>query len=235
MLRVGVVVAIALAASGMAERIAEERSIVNARDGRTYVWIPGGAFKMGCPPSDLGCYAWEESAHEVRVERGFWIGKTEVTQKAFGKVMGKNPSRYQHEGDDRPVEQVSWNDAKAYCATIGMRLPTEIEWEYAARGGVEAPYYGKLDEIAWYEVNTRDETKVVARLKANAFGLYDMLGNVWEWVEDSYGEEGMRVLRGGSFISGERDIRVSNRSWAAPDAAYRYMGFRCVSDDTEPL
>jgi formylglycine-generating enzyme required for sulfatase activity len=234
MLRVGTVVLIAFVASYGAAEKTQVRSRLNAKDGQTYIWVPAGTFTMGCSESDTQCYAWEMSPKQERIDKGFWIGKTEVTQKAFSMVTGKNPSR--HQGPLRPVEQVSWNDAKGYCEAIGMRLPTEAEWEYAARGGSKAPYYGKLEDIAWFNVNVDwDESKEVAKRKPNAFGLYDMLGNVWEWVDDLYGDKGnMHVLRGGSFLSSERDLRVSNRAWAEPDAAYRYFGFRCVSDEAEP-
>ena len=111
-----------------------------------------------------------------------------------------------------------------------MRLPTEAEWEYAARAGVPASRYGLLDSIAWYDGNSRDQTHKSGTKLPNAFGLYDMLGNVWEWVEDSYQRSGkkMRILRGGSFFNVSRDIRVSSRLWALPDTAHRDMGFRCA-------
>ncbi len=209
------------------------RTKVNPKDGLTYVWIPAGTFMMGCSLSDKLCYVWEPAAKEERINSGFWLGKTEVTQKAFMGIMHKNPSR--HQGEKFPVEQVNWNDAMAYCEAIGGRLPREAEWEYAARAGVAAPYYGKLEDISWFNINTDDQTKEVSKKKANAFGLHDMLGNVWEWTDDLYGDRGdMRVLRGGAFISGERDMRVSNRAWAEPAAAYRFMGFRCATDESEP-
>lgn len=216
-----------------AERAAHPRTKLNPKDGLTYVWIPAGTYLMGCSSGDAQCYAWELAPKEQRVDRGFWIGKTEVTQKAYLAIAGQNPSR--HQNAKAPVDTVSWNDAKNYCQSLGMRLPTEIEWEYAARAGAQTPYYGRLGDIAWYNVNTNDDTERVAKKRPNAFGLYDMLGNVWEWVDDLYGDVGdMHVLRGGSFISGERDLRVSNRAWAEPNAAYRYMGFRCVNDESEP-
>jgi formylglycine-generating enzyme required for sulfatase activity len=199
------------------------------QDGLLYVWIPAGKNVMGCSPSDRECFGWEMSPREVRIEMGFWIGQTEVTQKAYLTVAGRNPSRYL--GASRPVDQITWRAARAYCGAIGMRLPTELEWEYAARGGALGPRYDSLNSIAWFDGNSSDQTHEVAQKKANAFGLYDMLGNVWEWVQNSYGPNGeKRILRGGSFYNLRRDLRVSNRLWAFPETGHRNMGFRCASD-----
>jgi formylglycine-generating enzyme required for sulfatase activity len=207
---------------------ASSASKINNRDGLRYIWIPPGVYAMGCSLGDQQCFDWEPAPHAVKIDRGFWIGETEVTQAAYQSVTGTNPSRYR--GLDLPVEQVNWNNASAYCKTIQMRLPTEAEWEYAARAGVPASRYGLLDSIAWYDGNSRDQTHKSGTKLPNAFGLYDMLGNVWEWVEDSYQRSGkkMRILRGGSFFNVSRDIRVSSRLWALPDTAHRDMGFRCA-------
>jgi formylglycine-generating enzyme required for sulfatase activity len=128
------------------------------------------------------------------------------------------------------VDQASWHDAVQYCAAIGMRLPTEREWEFAARAGAPASRYAPLDEIAWYDANSGDQTHPVAQKRPNGFGLYDMLGNQWEWVQDSYRPNPeKRILRGGSFYNVARDLRVSNRLWAYPEIAHRNMGFRCAA------
>ncbi len=186
---------------------------VNTRDGLTYVWIPPGRFRMGCSPEDRECEADEKPAHQVTISRGFWLGQTQVTQAAYQRVEGRNPSYFK--GDRRPVDTVSWDDAAAYCIAAGMRLPTEAEWEYAARSGNPAARYGDIDAIAWYGDNSgrsrmdsrglwntvkqdryqfsqklaanENATHDVAQKQCNAWKLCDMLGNVWEWTADWYG------------------------------------------------
>src|SRR6185312_7189374 len=171
-----------------------EDTRVNPKDGLTYVRIPAGSYVMGCAPSDKECYEWESKPTEVQIAKEFWIGRTEVPQKAYQFVMGRNPSR--RKGPNRPVDQVSWKDAVAYCRAVGMRLPSEAEWEYAARGGVSEPRYGDIALIAWFDGNAADQSHEVAKKAPNSFGLYDMLGNLWEWVQDSYGDRGdKRLLR----------------------------------------
>ena len=143
--------------------------------------------------------------------------------------MGTNPSRYQ--GPLHPVEQVDWQSARSYCSAVGMRLPTESEWEFAASGGVNAPRYGLLDSIAWYDPNSGDSTHDVAQKAPNAYGLFDMLGNVWEWVEDSSDADPHRkIMKGGSFYNIARDLRVPNRETPVEDLRHRNVGFRCVGN-----
>ncbi len=111
-----------------------------------------------------------------------------------------------------------------------MRLPTEVEWEVAARGGHAWSTFAELDSLAWFAPNSDDQTHEVTRKQPNAFGLYDVLGNVWEWVQDSYRQDPRkRILRGGSLTNLARDLRVSNRLWALPETAHRNMGFRCAA------
>ena len=219
----------------------------NPRDGSKYVYIPPGTFRMGCSDGDSECDDDEKPVHEVRITKGFWIGQTEVTQGAYAKVTGQRPSTFK--GDDLlPVENVNWEESKQYCAAIGGRLPTVAEWEYAARGGSTSARHGSLDEIAWHNGNSGSKTHPVGQKKANGFGLYDILGNVWEWTadwfkysyykespaEDPQGPSGgeSRVLRGGSWVSNSGYARVSIRSSYHPSGRDRDVGFRCVGENS---
>jgi formylglycine-generating enzyme required for sulfatase activity len=156
----------------------------NPKDGLTYVYIQPGKFMMGCSSGFSDCDVDERPRHEVTITQVFWIGQTPVRQDAYQRVTGNNPSGFK--GARRPVEEVTWNEAEAYCRAVGMRLSTEAEWEYAARAGSTGARYGNLDQIAWYSGNSGDTTHEVGQKQANGFGLYDMLGNVWEWVADWY-------------------------------------------------
>ena len=205
---------------------------VNPRDGLTYVWIAPGSYFTGCAPSDNECIGRERPREKITIANGFWIGQTEVTQAAYQRVMGSNPSRYQ--APSHPVEQVDWQSARDYCTAVGMRLPTESEWEFAAEGGVDAARYGPLDSIAWYDPNSGDSTHDVAQKKPNAYGLYDMLGNVWEWVEDSSNADAHRkIMKGGSFYNIARNIRVPERETPVPELRHRNVGFRCVANQNK--
>jgi formylglycine-generating enzyme required for sulfatase activity len=154
-----------------------------------FVKIAPGEFMMGCSVGDTACDADEKPAHRVQITKAFEIGKFEVTQAQWVAVMGSNPST--NKGDDRPVETVSKQDAQDFLAKLTARndgykyrLPTEAEWEYAARAG--APLPASLDDVAWYAGNSGDETHPVGQKKPNAWGLYDTLGNVREWVADQW-------------------------------------------------
>ena len=242
---------------------------VNAKDHLTYIWIPAGTFTMGCSSDHNECFEDEKPAHEVTITKGFWIGQTLVTQSAYKRVVGLNPSRFK--GEQLPVETVSWDDAENYCKRVGMRLPTEAEWEYAARAGSTGARYGNLGDIAWYAGNsgpqrvdgTRlyqsdpknyeenliakgNQTHAVSEKQANAWQLYDMLGNVWEWTADWFDKTyyahstahdptgplsgTYRALRGGAWDDNERNIRLSNRYSLAPNSRNFYAGFRCVGN-----
>lgn len=254
----------------------------NPNDGLKYVWIPPGTFIMGCSPGDKECTDEEEPAHQVTISRGFWIGQTPVTVRAYkrfagvtGRSMPLEPKilgRVLNPGwgnDAMPIVDVNWNDAQAYCGWTGGRLPTEAEWEYAARGGTTEARYGPLDEVAWYADNSgpqrldsvriflEDAKNYLQRVndngnsihevglkRPNAFGLYDILGNVAEWVNDWYdpncyqsspsqnpqGPAGglQRVLRGGSWVIFPAGIRASARSRHNPTVGVYTYGTRCA-------
>lgn len=156
-------------------------------------WIPPGTFPMGSPP-DEESRSDTENQIRVTISRGFWLGKTEVTQAQWKELMGSNPSEFQ--GDDLPVENVSWNDAMEFIDKLNrsgilpagwkFTLPTEAQWEYACRAGVPGPYAGRLDEMGWYSENSGSRSHPVGQKKPNRAGLYDMHGNVYEWCLDSF-------------------------------------------------
>ena len=200
---------------------------INAKDGLTYVWIPADSFTMGCSPGDTQCRDGEKPPHAERIANGFWLGQTEVTQTAWTKVEGSNPSHFK--GDRLPVETVDWGQAVDYCNSIGGRLPTEKEWEYAARGGTTGERYGSLGAVAWHAGNSGKTTHPVGLKQANAFGLYDMLGNVWEWTSDD-NEPGRKALRGGAWSFDSDYVRVSSRLWAVHTVLSEDIGFRCAGE-----
>jgi TonB family protein len=209
-------------------------SLVNPKDGLRYVWIPPGVFTMGCSQGDTECVDNEKPPHEEQIVSGFWLGQTEVTQAAYQRVTGSNPSA--HKGDQLPVESVTWNDAASYCGAIGGHLPSEVEWEYAARGGVPWARYGDLDAVAWHSGNSGGTAHPVGLKQRNAFGLFDMLGNVWEWVLDSYPDSSGsdKILRGGSWRLAPTNARVSRRFVVKPSDSADGRGFRCVVSSAPP-
>jgi formylglycine-generating enzyme required for sulfatase activity len=218
---------------------------VNPKDGLTYVWIPPGTFMMGCSPGDNECFPDEKPAHQVTITKGYWLGQTPVTQQAYQRVTGQDPSHFK--GANLPVETVNWNEAQSYCSAIGGRLPTEAEWEYAARAGSTGARYGNLDEIAWYAQNSGSKTHEVAQKAPNAWGLYDMLGNLWQSTADRYGDyqsgaqsdppgavgDQYRALRGGSWSNNARYVRVSDRDGGG-GGRVSGIGLRCVGESTTP-
>ncbi len=210
------------------------------------VWIPAGEFIMG---SDTGEDS-ERPEHQVKISQGFWIGKYEVTQSQYENVIGTNPSNFKGCGNC-PVETVSWTDAQEFISRLNAKndgfvysLPTEAEWEYAARAGTTGPYPGKLDDIAWYGKNSDSRTHPVGTKQPNAFRLYDMQGNVWEWCEDWYefgysaapvtdpkgaanGE--YRVHRGSSLKGDGNDTRSAYRGGNYPSLRTKFVGFRVAA------
>lgn len=200
---------------------------VNPKDHLTYVWIPPGRFMMGCSPQDSKCDRDEKPAREANIPRGFWMGEM-VTQEAYARVTGQYPSRFK--GSQLPVETVSWDEARTYCESTGMRLPTEAEWEYAARSGTKSATYGDLDSIAWYAENSGGQTHDVKGKQPNAYGLYDMLGNVWQWTADWYETDRYRSLRGGAWDSLAWNVRVSSRARDAAHYRSNNLGIRCAGD-----
>ena len=220
--------------------------------GMELVFVKGGCFKMGDTFGDGD--PDEKPVHEVCVG-DFTIGKYEVTQGQWKAIMGNNPSRFKDCGDSCPVEQVSWNDVQTFIQQLNQRtgkayrLPSEAEWEYAARsGGKQERWAGtssdsSLSAYAWYNANSGATTRPVGQNKPNFLGLYDMSGNVWEWVADWYGEKyyanspkdnpqgpssgTSRVLRGGSWFGTPQNVRAAVRGGGFPDIRrYDYYGFR---------
>lgn len=224
-------------------------------------WIPPGRFLMGSPESEKGRFDDEGPQHEAIVGEGFWLFDTPCTQALWEAVMRENPSKFK--SDRRPVEQVDWRQASDFVARLSevaglpLQLPSETQWEHACRAGSEASTYaGDFDpddigtqdglrEIAWYNVNAQGETQEVAALRPNAWGLYDMLGNVWEWCRSTWcdrydqarledNESASRVIRGGSWVISARYVRAAFRDGNHPGFRGLSLGFRCSSSGREP-
>jgi len=221
--------------------------------GMEFVLIRPGRFLMGSPDGEGEDD--EHPRHKVRITKPFYMGIALVTQAQWKAVMGTHPSHFR--GDDLPVEWVSWNDVRRFLWNLNRRedsryrLPAEAEWEYACRAGSQAEYcHGNgssgLGEYAWYSENSDMRTHPVCRKKPNAFGLFDVHGNVWEWCEDWYRKNYYkkspinkprgpatgkhRVIRGGCWELSASMVRSAYRLGAAPDRASRLIGFRCVKD-----
>ncbi len=218
-------------------------------------FIPAGEFLMGSPDGDSDARNHEKPQHTVRITKPIYLGVTEVTQEQYEQVMGTNPSHFK--GAQLPVEKVSWEDAVEYCRKLSelpaeqstgrvYRLPTDAEWEYACRAGSRTKWsFGdtesSLGEYAWYGDTSDNKTHPVGTKKTNAWGLYDMHGNVWEWssdwwlryytttaVSDPTGPAtgSYRVIRGGSWISSAGRCRSAIRSGSTPDYRFSHLGFR---------
>ena len=236
-----------LAAGPAASARAGEAKRLKNRFGMDFVRIPAGTFVMG---DDAGAYD-EKPAHKVAITKPFYLGTTEVTQSQYERVMGKNPARFKD--PKRPVEGVCWNDAQQFCRrlskidpTAAYRLPTEAEWEYACRAGTTTAFYwgDKFDKrYAWAARPPDTPTIAVATLLPNAWGLYDMSGNVWELCQDFYAEaypgeaqtdptgppKGEKhAVRGGSRFAPDSSARSANRRALLPDRVHDDLGFRVV-------
>jgi formylglycine-generating enzyme required for sulfatase activity len=213
-------------------------------------YIRPGTFTMGNENGDSN----EKPLTRVTLTRAYWLGKTEVTQGQYEALMGNNPSNFKNAGRDAPVETVSWDEAMQFCRKLTERerqagrlpegyeytLPTEAQWEYACRAGTTGDYAGNLAAMAWYSQNCGDTTHAVGQKQANAWGLYDMHGNVWEWCRDWYGSYpggsgadptgpssgAARVFRGGSWDVVADYCRSAFRLPSGPGGRSPAMGFR---------
>ncbi|MEO6004476.1 MAG: formylglycine-generating enzyme family protein [Opitutus sp.] len=216
-------------------------------------WIPPGSFLMGSPP-ELAKNKAETPQVQVTLTKGFWLGRTEVTQAQYEAVMNENPSTFKDIGPEAPVERVSWIDAMAFCEKLNEResaagrlpegfkynLPTEAQWEYACRAGTTGEYAGDAPAMSWYDQNSGGKTHSVATKQPNAWGLFDMSGNVLEWCFDWYGDYPRspaidpagprtgyyRMARGGSWRA-EPDVgRSASRAGGSPGRLDYTIGFR---------
>jgi len=217
-----------------------------------FVSIPAGKFMMGCSSGDDSCWDNERPAHQVEIVKGFEMSAYEVTQAQWVKTMEANPGDIQKDVQ-LPVEGISWYDAQDFVSRLNSmkdgyhyRLPTEAEWEYAARAGTAGPRYGDVNNIAWYESNSAGHNHPPGQKQPNAFGLYDMIGNVSEWCSDWYSvsyyggapakdPQGppsgrSRVVRGGSRLSTAKWSRSSFRYGLRPDIRSAVVGVRVCRD-----
>ena len=227
-----------------------EKSFINSV-GMEFVFIPAGSFMMGADDPDFP-FPDGVPQHKVIISKSFYLGKYEVTQAQWETVMGDNPSAFQD--PNNPVEMVGWDDAYEFIRHLNAheghsryRLPTEAEWEYAARAGTDASYFfgyveKKLSGYAWYQGNSAQMTHPVGQKQPNAWGLHDVYGNVWEWVQDWHGAdyytyspeidptgpltEKYRAYRGGSWDSNAQICQSALRGYGSPDYREGHLGFR---------
>ena len=213
------------------------------------VKVEAGTFMMGATSEMQAPYRWEKPVHQVTLTNDYYMGKYEVTQALWEAVMDSNPSYFK--GDNLPVETVSWNDCQEFISKLNsmtgrkFRLPTEAEWEYAARGGKKSRSYqysgsSNISDVAWYDGNSGSKTHPVGTKQANELGIYDMTGNVWEWCQDWYGSYSSssqtnptgavsgahRVYRGGSWDFYAGRCRLSYRRYGTPDYRNSILGLR---------
>jgi formylglycine-generating enzyme required for sulfatase activity len=228
------------------------------KGGYELVWISEGEFVMGSPASEKGRISFEGPQHTVHIP-GFYMGRYPVTNEEYARYLADNAKAWEprfwadrkYNQPRQPVVGVSWEDAKAYAKWAGLQLPGEAIWEYACRANAQTRYYTgnterDLKKVGWYSENSDGKLHPVGRKEPNSFGLYDMHGNVWEWVEDDWHnsykgvpEDGNawvddprgddRVIRGGSFLGVAADCRSALRYWGTPDDRGNNLGFRLVS------
>jgi formylglycine-generating enzyme required for sulfatase activity len=219
------------------------------KTGMIMLLVPPGDFEMGSPP-DEPRRGTNEHQHHASISKAFYLGQTEVTQDEWKRMRGGNPAQFT--GGENPVEQVSWNDCQAFCSSAGMRLPTEVEWEYACRAGTQTPYFSGAasnpDEIN-YDGSLpygggpkgvyRERTVECGSLPHNPWGFREMHGNVWEWCQDAFeieaarvqsGREGtgQRVVRGGSWYDDAINCRSASRLEMSPGYTSNLIGFRAA-------
>ena len=232
---------------GTTSVIASRNRVVVSPAGIELVRIKPGKFMMGGNVFDD-----EKPLHEVEIKEEFLIGKFEVTQEQYQKIAGNNPSVFSACGKTCPVDSVSWDDAVKFVTALNATedgfeyfLPSEHQWEYAAKSGSSEDVYGKLDDIAWYGANSGKSTHPVGKKLPNAYGLYDMIGNVWEWTSGEYvkyplrpsgtevsaakSKNILRVFRGGSWDEIDDGLRASVRIAVGPEFKSRYTGFRVAA------
>lgn len=220
---------------------------ISPTSGQRYCWIPAGTFEMGASDDDAEAWSIERPRHTVTISRGFWLSETPVTVAAYREYCRstgrRDPADYQApEIQNYPMPGMTWAEARDYCEWDNGRLPSEAEWEYAAHAGNNAPRYGELDRIAWHRQNAAGRSHPVKSKQPNAFGLFDMLGNLCEWTADWYGPysaapvtdptgpfvgEG-RVVRGGSYLYGARLLRSTYRGRVDPAHRDSDLGFRSL-------
>ena len=215
------------------------------------IWCAPGSFMMGSPLDEAGRFE-DEPIHPVTLTKGFWLGKYEVTQAQWESVMSENRSRFK--GADRPVDNISWDDCKRFVSKVNValggkaRMPTEAEWEYACRAGSSAPVSGNghLDDMAWYDNNSGSQTHSVGKNQPNAWGFFDMHGNVLEWCFDWFSKPdgqavdpkgppvgSFKILRGGCWFFYERDCRSAYRLKREPGIRNSIYGFRLACSGSE--
>lgn len=220
-------------------------SVQHLASGIEFLLVPEGRVACGASDGDAEAAPDEYPAHEVRVQQPFYLGRTEVTQSQWQRVLGENPSFFVGEAN-APVEQVDRVAVQGFLSAAGLDLPTEAQWEFACRAGDPRPRYGEPAAIAWTRANAGQRSQDVGQKRANALGFHDLLGSVWEWTLDSYRADTYKrhadgvdatwrskigaqfVLRGGSWYDSPRRARSSARYFAALDYRGSHVGLRAV-------